>query len=108
MSKYKFSFLACFTEQRCLQMEKTVDINESCQFLEDLEMLSAVHDENTPSFKEEASPDDHQNGFGGIRLQGNPLEQLGLYMKVDDEDEEEELPQSAAEPSKDVEEGEID
>jgi hypothetical protein len=29
-------------------------------------------------------------------------------MKVDDEDEEEELPQSTAEPSKDVEEGEID
>lgn len=94
--------------QALQNMEKTVEINESCQFLEDLEMLSAVHDENTPSFKEEASPDDHQNGFGGIKLQGNPLEQLGLYMKVDDEDEEEELPQNAAEPSKDVEEGEID
>ncbi|WJX33182.1 hypothetical protein P8452_21418 [Trifolium repens] len=94
--------------QALQKMEKTVDINESCQFLEDLEMLSAVHDENTPSFKEEASPEDHQNGFGGIKLQGNPLEQLGLYMKVDDEDEEEELPQSTAEPSKDVEEGEID
>ncbi|CAI8597550.1 unnamed protein product [Vicia faba] len=94
--------------QALQKMEKTVDINESCQFLEDLEMLSAVPDENTLSFKEEASPDDHQNGFGGIRLQGNPLEQLGLYMKVDDEDEEEELPQSAAEPTKDVEEGEID
>lgn len=89
-------------------MEKTVDINESCQFLEDLEMLSAVHDENPPSFKEEISPDHPQNGFGGIKLQGNPLEQLGLYMKVDDEDEEEELPESNAGPSNDVEEGEID
>jgi hypothetical protein len=88
-------------------MEKTVDINESCQFLDDLEMLSAVHDVNTPSFREEASPEAHQNGFGGIKLQGNPLEQLGLYMKADDEDEEEELTQSTAEPSKDVE-GEID
>ncbi|XP_045803462.1 transcription factor GTE10-like isoform X1 [Trifolium pratense] len=94
--------------QALQKMEKTVDINESCQFLEDLEMLSAVHDENTLSFKEEVSPDDHQNGFGGIKLQGNPLEQLGLYMKVDDEDEEEELPEITAEPSKDVEEGEID
>nr|XP_004500666.1 transcription factor GTE10-like [Cicer arietinum] len=93
--------------QALQKMEKTVEINESCQFLEDLEMLSAVHDENAPIFKE-ASPDHHQNGFGGIKLQGNPLEQLGLYMKVDDEDEEEELPQSAAGPSKDVEEGEID
>lgn len=91
-------------------MEKTVEINESCQFLEDLEMLSAVDDEITPSLKEEMSPDPLQNGFGGIKLQGNPLEQLGLYMKVDDEDEEEELPQTAAGPSKskDVEEGEID
>lgn len=94
--------------QALQKMEKTVEINESCQFLEDLEMLSAVHDEITPSIKEETTPDPLQNGFGGIKLQGNPLEQLGLYMKVDDEDEEEEMPETAAGPSKDVEEGEID
>ncbi|XP_061359791.1 transcription factor GTE10-like [Gastrolobium bilobum] len=93
--------------QALQKMEKTVDINESSQFLEDLEMLSAVGDEHTPSFKEETSPEHSQNGLS-FKLQGNPLEQLGLYMKVDDEDEEEEPPQSAAGPSNDVEEGEID
>ncbi|KAK7353918.1 hypothetical protein VNO80_19373 [Phaseolus coccineus] len=99
--------------QALQKMEKTVDINESSQFLEDLEMLSAVHDEPMPSFKEETSTDQPQNGLGRIKLQGNPLEQLGLYMKDDDEEEEEEeeedLPAcGAAGPSNDVEEGEID
>lgn len=91
-------------------MEKTVDINGSSQFLDDLEMLSSVQDEHLSSYAEESSPDCPQNGLGSFKLQGssNPLEQLGLYMKVDDEDEEEELPQCAAEPSNDVEEGEID
>lgn len=96
-----------------MQMEKTVDINENSQFLEDLEMLSAVHDEHLPSFKEETSTDQPQDGLGGIKLQGNPLEQLGLYMKdedeEEDEEEEDELPPSGAVgPSNDVEEGEID
>lgn len=91
-------------------MEKTVDINGSSQFLEDLEMLSGVQDEHIPSFAEESSPDCPQNGLGAFKLQGNgnPLEQLGLYMKIDDEDEEEEPPQSEAGPANDVEEGEID
>ena len=89
-------------------MEKTVDINESGQFLEDLEMLRAVHGEHLPCFTEETSPDHPQNGLGSFKLQGNPLEQLGLYMKVDDEEEEEEPPQSAPAPANDVEEGEID
>lgn len=91
-------------------MEKTVDINESSQFLEDLEMLSAVHDdEHMPSFKEDTSTDEPENVLGRINLQGNPLEQLGLYMKDDDDEEEEELPPSgSAGPSNDVEEGEID
>ncbi|KAK7302220.1 hypothetical protein RJT34_13104 [Clitoria ternatea] len=93
--------------QALQKMEKTVEINESSQFLEDLEMLSAVHDERALSFKEETSPDHLQNGLGRINLQGNPLEQLGLYMKPDDEDEEEEV-SGAAGPSNDVEEGEID
>lgn len=108
MLECMFSFVVCFTELLCLQMEKTVEINESSQFLEDLEMLSAVHDDITPSFKEETSPDHPENELGSFKLQGNPLEQLGLYMKVDEEDEEDELPPSVAGPSKDVEEGEID
>lgn len=96
----------------CLQMEKTVEINESSQFLEDLEMLRAVNDEHLPTFTEDASPDQFQDGLGSFKLPGssNPLERLGLYMKVDDEEEEEEQPpQSAPEPGpvNDVEEGEI-
>nr|KYP65314.1 Bromodomain-containing protein DDB-G0270170 [Cajanus cajan] len=96
--------------QALQKMEKTVDINESSQFLEDLEMLSGVQDEHLPNFIEERSPDLPENGLGSFKLQGscNPLEQLGLYMKVDDEDEEEEPPQSTAGKTNDVEEGEID
>lgn len=95
-------------------MEKTVDINENSQFMEDLEMLRASNDEHLPNFIEESSPEHSQNGFGSFKLQGsNPLEQLGLYMKADEEDEEDETerepPQSVNKPpSNDVEEGEID
>ncbi|XP_020211485.1 transcription factor GTE10 isoform X2 [Cajanus cajan] len=94
--------------QALQKMEKTVEINESSQFLEDLEMLSSVHDERMPSFKEETNADEPENGLGRIKLQGNPLEQLGLYMKADDDDEEEDDLSPAVGPSNDVEEGEID
>lgn len=88
-------------------MEKTVDINENSQFMEDLEMLRTTNDEILPNFMEETSPTLSQNGLGSFKLQ-NPLEQLGLYMKEDDDDEEDEPPQSAPELVNDVEEGEID
>ena len=95
-----------------LQMEKTVDINENSQFMEDLEMLRTTNDENLPNFIEETSPSHSQNGLGSFKLQGksNPLELLGLYMKADDEDDEEEVepPKSVPEPTDEVEEGEID
>ncbi|XP_022987548.1 transcription factor GTE10-like isoform X1 [Cucurbita maxima] len=98
--------------QALLKMEKTVDINENSQFMEDLEMLRASNDEHLPNFTEESSPEHSQNGFGSFKLQGsNPLEQLGLYMKVDEEDEEDEReppPKSINKPANDVEEGEID
>ncbi|XP_022134727.1 transcription factor GTE10 isoform X2 [Momordica charantia] len=100
--------------QALLKMEKTVDINENSQIMEDLEMLRASNDEHLPNFIEESSPEHSQNGFGSFKLQGsNPLEQLGLYMKADEEDEEDETerepPQSVNKPlSNDVEEGEID
>ncbi|XVF11581.1 hypothetical protein REPUB_Repub08aG0039500 [Reevesia pubescens] len=96
--------------QALLKMEKTVDINENSQFLNDLEMLRTSNDEMLPNFMEETSPGHSQNGLGSFKLEGrsNPLEQLGLYMKADDEDEEDEPPQSAPEPVNDVEEGEID
>uniref|UniRef100_A0A5B6ZVQ1 Putative transcription factor GTE10 n=1 Tax=Davidia involucrata TaxID=16924 RepID=A0A5B6ZVQ1_DAVIN len=96
--------------QALQMMEKTVDINENCQFLEDLEMLRAAPDEHLQSLIDETSPDHSQNGLGSFKLQGssNPLEQLGLYMKVDDEDEEEGEPQSVPNAGNDTEEGEID
>ncbi|TKY63118.1 Transcription factor GTE8 [Spatholobus suberectus] len=89
-----------------LQMEKTVEINENSQFLEDLELLRAVPAEQLPSSVDETSPDNSQDGMGSFKFEGgNPLEQLGLYVKVDDEEEEgDPLPN----PVNDIEEGEID
>lgn len=90
--------------QALQMMEKTVEI-ENSQFMEDLEMFRAVDDERVPNFTEETSPEHSQNELvrlGSFKLQGssNPLEQLGLFMKADDDIEEEEIepPQSAPEP----------
>lgn len=70
-------------------MEKTVEINENSQFLEDLEMLKAVPAEQLPSSVDETSPDNSQDCMGSFKFgTGNPLEQLGLYIKPDDEEEE--------------------
>lgn len=82
-----------------MQMEKTVEINENSLYMEDLEMLRATNDEELPSFIEET-----------IQGSSNPLEQLGLYIKKDDEEEDEvvEPPQSVPEQVKEGEEGEID
>ncbi|RDX86072.1 Transcription factor GTE8, partial [Mucuna pruriens] len=88
------------------QMEKTVEINENSRFLEDLEMLRAVPAEQLPSSADETSPDHSQDGLGSFKFgSSNPLEQLGLYIKADDEEEEGEPPSN---PVNDVEEGEID
>lgn len=98
------------------KMEKTVEINENCRFMEDLEMLSAAPAEQLQSLVDDAAtPDLSQDGLGSFKFQGssNPLEQLGLYMKADDDDDEEGEPQSAPDAvvgdvAKDAEEGEID
>ncbi|GAB2289410.1 hypothetical protein Dimus_023719 [Dionaea muscipula] len=96
------------------KMEKTVDINENSEFLGDLELLSSAppDDISTFTFLDHGSSKDCDNSLlGSFKLRGNsnPLEQLGLYMKVDDEEEEEiEAPKSAPTPLDDVEEGEID
>ncbi|KAJ6424053.1 hypothetical protein OIU84_024932 [Salix udensis] len=94
--------------QALLKMEKTVDINENSQFLEDLEMLSVVPAEHVPSSVDETSPDPSQDGLGGFKFGAcNPLERLGLFMKDDDEEEEgEQL--NVLNPLNEVEEGEID
>lgn len=90
------------------QMEKTVEINENSQFLEDLEMLRAVPAEQLPSSVDETSPDHSQDGLGSFKFgSSNPLEQLGLYIKPDDEEEDGEPP-CIPNPVNDVEEGEID
>lgn len=94
--------------QALLKMEKTVEINENSRFLEDLEMLRTAPAEQLPSSVDETSPDHSQDGLGGFKFGGsNPLEQLGLYMKEDDEEEDAEPP-SVPNPLNDVEEGEID
>ncbi|CAI8612177.1 unnamed protein product [Vicia faba] len=93
--------------QALTQMEKTVEMNENSRFLEDLERLRAVPAEQLPSHVDETSPDHSQDGLGSFKFgSSNPLEQLGLYMKVDDEEEEGEAP-SVPNPVNDVEEGEI-
>lgn len=98
-------------------MEKTVEINENSRFLKDLEMLRTAPAEQLPSSVDETSPDHSQECLGGFKFGGsNPLEQLGLYMK-DDEEEEDADPVSSVPPSpvsasispvNDIEEGEID
>ncbi|CAL5327404.1 unnamed protein product [Camellia sinensis] len=97
--------------QALQKMEKTVEINENCQFMEDLEMLrTAAATEHLPSFEDDASPDKTLNVLDRFKFRGNsnPLEQLGLYMKVDDEDEEEGEPHNVLDEVNDAEEGEID
>lgn len=94
--------------QALLKMEKTVEINENSQFLEDLEMLRVVPAEHVPSSVDETSPDRSQDGLGGFKFGAcNPLEQLGLFRK-DDEEEEEGEPLNVLNPLNEVEEGEID
>lgn len=89
-------------------MEKTVEINENSQFLEDLEMLRTVPGKLLPSCIDVTSPDRSEDCMGSFKFGGsNPLEQLGLYIKVDDEEEEGD-PLCAPKTVNDVEEGEID
>ncbi|XP_042027015.1 transcription factor GTE9-like isoform X2 [Salvia splendens] len=78
-----------------LKMEKTVEINENSRFLKDLEMLRTAPTEQLAlaSIVDETTPEDSQDGFGSFKFGShNPLEQLGLYMKMDDDDEEPEPP----------------
>ncbi|KAF3514786.1 hypothetical protein F2Q69_00005043 [Brassica cretica] len=75
--------------QALQKMEKTVEINEGRRFMEDLEMLRATGAEadQLPTFMKEMSP----NMLGSFKMEGNsnPLEQLGLYMKMDEDEEDE-------------------
>ncbi|KAG5382137.1 hypothetical protein IGI04_033607 [Brassica rapa subsp. trilocularis] len=83
--------------QALQKLEKTVEIDEGRRFMEDLEMLRATGAEGDqlPTFMEEMSPKCSPDMLGSFKMEGNsnPLEQLGLYMKMDeDEDDEEDEP----------------
>ncbi|XP_054802837.1 transcription factor GTE8-like [Prosopis cineraria] len=95
--------------QALIEVEKSVEVDESSRVLEDLEMLRAAPAEQQPSSVDETSPDHSQDGLGSFKFgSSNPLEQLGLYMKVDDEEEFAEPPSTPPQTVNDVEEGEID
>ena len=86
-------------------MEKTVEINGNSLFLKDLEIFGIAPGEHMQSSVREMSPD-HSQHLGGFNLGGsNPLEQLGLFRKDDEEEEEFGL---ASPVENDFEEGEID
>ncbi|CAN6969914.1 unnamed protein product [Brassica rapa subsp. trilocularis] len=92
--------------QALLKMEQTVEINENSRFLE---MLSSSAPEQLPSSVDETSPERALDALGSFNFRGiNPLEQLGLYMKQDDDEEEPEAPLAVPKLAADVEEGEID
>ncbi|XP_010485368.1 PREDICTED: transcription factor GTE9 isoform X3 [Camelina sativa] len=91
--------------QALLEMEKSVEINENPRFLNDLELLKTVNTDHLTNLREVGHDSDWLGvfGFGG----SNPLEQLGLYMKHDDDEDEADL-LGFQDPSNEVEEGEID
>lgn len=94
--------------EHVMQMEKTVEINESTLFLKDLDVLRTVPGEHLPNSVGETSSDHSPEDISGFKLGGsNPLEQLGLYMKVDDDDEDEDVEPNGA-TANDAEDGEID
>ena len=102
LSGFSFQHLAF------VQIEKTVEINENSRFLKDLEMLRTAPAEQLPSSADETSPDHSQDGLGSFRFGGaNALEQLGLFMKEDEEEEEGEPP-CVPNTVDYIEEGEID
>lgn len=97
-----------------VQIEKTVEIDETSRFIEDLEMLRSSNPEQLAISVDENSPDHGSlDALGSFNFgSSNPLEQLGLYMKRDEHEEDDgELKPPSIVPSGmdvDVEEGEID
>lgn len=91
-----------------VQMEQSVELNENAKFLKDLELLKTVNTDHLENAIEEDGPDVSHDGLHSFSFGGsNPLEQLGLFMKQD-EDEEEADPLTWPAPEIDIEEGEID
>jgi len=108
-AKRKRDFEREKARQALQEMERTVEINDSLH-LKDLEMLGASTAEHIVSSVDETSPErsqGYQPGSQGYQPGSvNPLlEQLGLFMKVDDEEDDEEP--SSVPGVKEAEEGEI-
>ncbi|KAE8689378.1 Transcription factor GTE9 [Hibiscus syriacus] len=82
-------------------------LKDSCKPKATLEMLRAAPAEYLPSSVDETSPEHSQDGLSSFKLGSNPLEQLGLYMKKD-EDEEGGEPPIVPNAVTDPEDGEID
>ncbi|KAF4367654.1 hypothetical protein G4B88_001406 [Cannabis sativa] len=95
--------------QALLQIEKSVEIVDTAKFFEDLEMLRKnAPAELLPISVDDTSPNNVLDGLGSFKLgSSNALEQLGLFMKVDEEEEAE--PACGTNTIDDcIEEGEID
>ncbi|KAJ7567692.1 hypothetical protein O6H91_01G002400 [Diphasiastrum complanatum] len=97
------------------QMERTVEFNQEIELSKDLEILGNVPLEQISSSGGEVSPASSPDGLPAFGFRsGNPLEQLGLFMKDDYEDDYEKqgdgevADAEIAYESGDVEEGEID
>ncbi|CAL4886868.1 unnamed protein product [Urochloa decumbens] len=104
-AKRKRDFEREKARQALQEMERTVEINDNIH-LKDLEMLGTATAEHIVSSVDETSPEHSQDGMPGF-LPGsvNPLEQLGLFMKADDEEDDEEP--SSVPSVKEAEEGEV-
>lgn len=91
-----------------LQMEQSVELNENAKFLKDLELLKTVNTDHFTNAIEEDGPDVSHDGLRSFSFEGsNPLEQLGLFMKQDEDEDEADMLASPA-PGIEIEEGEID
>ncbi|CAN0924643.1 Transcription factor GTE8 [Linum grandiflorum] len=99
--------------QALLEIERTVEINEHSKLLDKM-LRTAPPVEQLPSSVEELIPDQLQDDeLGGFEYGGESktLERLGLFMKHDDDEEEEGCERMncvVEHETSDVEEGEID
>ncbi|VAI58192.1 unnamed protein product [Triticum turgidum subsp. durum] len=76
--------------QALQEMERTVEINDSVH-PKDLEMLGTITTEHIVSSVDETSPEHSQDGMPSfLPGSGSMLEKLGLFMKVDEDEEEDE------------------
>ena len=70
-------------------MEKTVEIDGNGDYLKDLEMLGSAPADIMMPIMSQSQSAHSEDGLGGFAFNcGNPLERLGLFMKVDEEEEQ--------------------